>query len=47
MSAEQYTRIEQMKLSELSQLGAWEFAAYYEASSKIKRHMILLALKGK
>lgn len=45
MSAEEYTRIGQMKLSELSKIGVWKFAAYFQASTEIQRQMILCALK--
>ena len=44
MSDAEYTRIRQMPLSDLRQMGAWEFARYFEASSQFQRKMILLAL---
>jgi hypothetical protein len=40
----EYTRIRQMPLSDLRQLGVWEFARYFESCTKFQRKMILLAL---
>lgn len=44
MSDAEYTRIRQMKLSELRKLGAYELARFVEASNKVQRQMILQAL---
>lgn len=46
MSHADYTRIRNMPLSNLSQLGAWELVRYIEASSKVQRQMILKALSS-
>lgn len=44
MSAEEYTRIRQMPLSDLHRLGAWELVRFIEASSQLQRQLILKAL---